>query len=395
MEDAKKLLDETEKYVRRLLREDLPPAYLFHNLDRTLERVQRAKIFIEEMELPEKEAEVLLLALWFLDTGYTRNGEDPLENSIAIARSFLQEHALKNEKIEQVTALIKSTAPGRTPRGKLEKVIHDIKWFFLGQKAFFGLSNLLRMEKESLRDESIGALEWHEKARDMLVNTNFYTPYAREEGQNRKIKNIAKQREKLVKARKKRVRRKTGKDFGRGVDTIYRVTFRNHINLSRIADGKANMIISINTVVLSVLITVGSAGFTSGWRDTLTQSWYLFIPVVVLMLTSLTAVVFAVLSALPKVSSAQFSDQDLVDHKISMLYFGNFLQLKEEKFVSYLRELKKDQEILYDDLSRDLYNLGAVLRKKYRLLTYAYRIFVGGLVLSLGSLLIIALIIFL
>jgi len=165
------------------------------------------------------------------------------------------------------------------------------------------------------------------------------------------------------------------------VDTIYRVTLRNHINLSSIADGKANMIISINTLVLSILITAGSAGFSLS-KTSIQENLAYIIPVLILMLTSLLAITFAVFSAIPKVSGQDFTEEDVKQHKVSLLYFGNFLKLEKSEFVSYLRDLKEDQEVLYDDLSRDLYNLGLVLRKKYRLLTYAYRTFVGGLVLS-------------
>jgi hypothetical protein len=153
------------------------------------------------------------------------------------------------------------------------------------------------------------------------------------------------------------------------------------MNLSSIADGKANMIISINTLVLSILITAASAGFS---MTDIGQSGNLkfAIPIIVLMVTSLTAIIFGVLSAMPKVSGQEFSLEDVREHKVSILYFGNFLKIGKGEFVDYLRELKEDQEILYDDLSRDLYNLGAVLRKKYRLLSIAYRVFVGGLALS-------------
>ena len=76
----------------------------------------------------------------------------------------------------------------------------------------------------------------------------------------------------------------------------------------------------------------------------------------------------------------------------NMLYFGNFLQIDKELFIGYLNDLKADQNRLYEDLGRDLYNLGLVLRKKYYLLSISYNIFVGGLVLSVLSFIIIYLI---
>jgi len=392
MIETEPLLETAESQVRQLMREERSAEYLFHNLTRILEWVELSHEFAGEMDLSKEEKQELLLAAWFMDTGYEKGEAEPWKKAARIARHFLEKEAVDESTIEAVERLILSTEPDRELQTKLEKILHDVRWSWLGRKRFFGLSNLLRMEEENLRGESIPSYEWRRKARDMLINTNYLTAYGRDEFLNRKIKNIAKQRKKLEKAKKKKIRQKTGKEFGRGVDTVYRVTFRNHINLSRIADGKANMIISINTVVLSVLITAGTASFTSSWNETLSRNWHLLLPVVVLMLTSLTAVVFAVLSALPKVSSYPFSEEDLEQHKVSLLYFGNFLQLNEGKFVDYLRDLKKDQEILYDDLSRDLYNLGKVLRKKYRLLTIAYRVFVGGLALSMIILIVTAII---
>lgn len=388
-EDTDILLGEVEVYVRRLLQEALPAAYLFNNLDRTLERVDQGRRFAGALALSEEDAEVLLLALWFRGTGFTRGNDEPYAASAAIAKEWLSERQAAPGTIERVTTLIRRSAPGEQPQNRLDKVMHDIVWSFLGQKRFFGLSNLLRLERESLQNKTFPATEWQEQMRDLLVNSSYYTEYGRSEFLNRKVKNIAKQRKRLVKAQQNRIRKQTGKDFGRGVDTVYRVAFRNHINLSRIADGKANMIITINTAVLSAGITIGALTMTSSsWLEDLTRNWPLLLPVVLLMISSLAAVVFAVLSAIPKVSSKAFSEEELDQHQVSMLYFGNFLQLEEPTFVRYLRELKRDQEILYDDLSRDLYTLGVVLQKKYSLLTIAYRIFVVGLVLSLLSLLV-------
>jgi len=383
-DDADHLMTEVERYVRRRLTEALPAACLFNNLDRTLEHVDQGRRFAEVLALSAEDRRVLLLALWFRGVGFTREGKAPYEAGAEMAGQWLSDQQVAPETIERVVGLIRGSAPGQEPRGRLGKIMHDVIWSFLGQKRFFGLSNLLRLERESLQGRTFSSREWQERMRDLLVKATYYTEYGRSEFLDRKVKNIAKQRKNLVKPQQHQIRRKTGKDFGRGVDTVYRVAFRNHINLSRIADGKANMIITINTAVLSAGITIGTLTLTSSsWMENLTENWPLLLPVVVLMLSSLAAVVFAVLSAIPKVSSKPFDEEELQQHKVSLLYFGNFLQLEEPAFVRYLRELKRDQEILYDDLSRDLYTLGVVLRKKYSLLTIAYRIFVGGLVLSL------------
>jgi hypothetical protein len=141
--------------------------------------------------------------------------------------------------------------------------------------------------------------------------------------------------------------------------------------------------------VLSILITAGTAGLSIESLS-LANNLDLVIPIFLLMLSSLTAIVFAVLSAIPKVSGAplEFESGGVDPRKVNLLFFGNFLRLDKEDYVAHLRELKKDQELLYDDLARDLYNLGVVLQKKYRLLTVAYRVFIGGLVVSVMAFLI-------
>ncbi|MEM6631043.1 MAG: Pycsar system effector family protein, partial [Bacteroidota bacterium] len=233
-------------------------------------------------------------------------------------------------------------------------------------------------------------LDWQVFMQNLLLNTKIYTPWALEAFGDRKNRNVDEINGELREAEKEDIRKKTGKDFGRGVDTVYRVTLKNHMDFSSIADGKANMIISINTLVLSIIITVGSAGLSMG-QAFMIERRMLIIPLVILMLSSLIAIVFAVLSAIPKVSQNIFAKEDIAAHKVSMLYFGNFLQLSKPEFVDYLKDLKEDQEILYDDLSKDLYSLGQVLQKKYRLLTISYRVFIGGLVLSVVALLVILL----
>ena len=259
---------------------------------------------------------------------------------------------------------------------------------FLGHKKLDRYSRMLRIEREKTEGRTFSAQEWQRYIQELLLNTRFYTPWALDAFAVRKNKNVDVVNREVKDAEKEEIRRKTGKDFGRGIDTIYRVTLQNHMNFSSIADGKANMIISINTLVLSIIITVASAGLSL--EDTFYQNQpLLIIPIIVLMLSSLVAILYAVLSAIPKVSQNIFTQEDIASHKVSMLYFGNFLQLKKHEFVDYLKDLKEDQEILYDDLSKDLYSLGQVLKKKYRLLTISYRVFIGGLIASVVALLVI------
>jgi len=82
-------------------------------------------------------------------------------------------------------------------------------------------------------------------------------------------------------------------------------------------------------------------------------------------------------------------DKLIKSKEASLLYFGNFLKLEKSEFIDYMKEMKLNQSALYDDLARDLYDLGAVMHRKYLLLTISYNTFVGGLALAVLSFLIV------
>jgi hypothetical protein len=69
---------------------------------------------------------------------------------------------------------------------------------------------------------------------------------------------------------------------------------------------------------------------------------------------------------------------------VNLLFFGSFAALEEEEFVSELVGKLRNEEEFYRLMARDMYQNGSVLaRKKYRLLGYAYRIFLVGMTASL------------
>ena len=173
---------------------------------------------------------------------------------------------------------------------------------------------------------------------------------------------------------------------GRGVETLYRSVYEYHINLSSIADNKANIMISINTIIISLVITMFGSGYTFSGQNEF-GSLRFVLPIAVLLITSLLAVVFAILSSRPNVTTKERYELSKKDS--SILFFGNFAQLQLREFVDRIKELKNEKEELYDSMSVDIYHLGAVLVKKYKLLTWSYNIFMGGLVICAVSFVII------
>jgi predicted metal-dependent HD superfamily phosphohydrolase len=378
-----KLVDTAKAYIGQYLLDYLPPAYSFHNFDYAAEVVETARQLAEAAELSESKIRQLVLAGWFIPTGYVGGADGAETRSAEIAAAFLKEQKCEPEVIQAVSNLLMSMRKDHMPQQLTEKLFFDARWSFLGKKGFGKKTELLRLEKEQVGIMKYSQYQWERHLLNLLTNTPFYTSVAKRKFGSRRNLNLSKLRQGLAEAQENELKTKTGKNFGRGVDTVYRITLSNHISLSSIADGKANMVININTPILTALIALTSTGISLS--ETLFQNKLLFIPILILMLGTLMAIFYAVLSVIPKVSGGNKLPPPQAETKQNTLYFGNFLNMEKEEFVVHMQELKKDQTLLYDELSRDLYSLGLVLQKKYRLLTYAYRAFITGLILSVFS----------
>ena len=159
----------------------------------------------------------------------------------------------------------------------------------------------------------------------------------------------------------------------RAAQTLFRAVYRNHINLSAIADQKANIMISVNAILISVLITFISY---RNWAETRPV---ILLPVVLFIISGLASLVFAVLSARPKVTRSGAADPP---RRRNLLFFGHFVDLDGPAYESAMTELLLDGKQLYGNLVRDLYQLGRVLDRKYRYLHIAYNIFLVGMVVT-------------
>jgi predicted metal-dependent HD superfamily phosphohydrolase len=380
-ESVKSTRDKAHIHINDFFKTNVPDNLLFHDINHAKDVAKAAMLLGHKASLSEKDLEILEIAALFHDTGYVKNRENHEEESVKIAENFLRKIKYPEEDTRRVSDLILSTKKEHKPKGLLEEMLHDADYSHIGMKSFFRKGELFRAELEASKEKEFTEHEWHKRQYDFLISNPFLTAHAEQEYGSRRTKNIRKQRKNILSARKVTRRIKTGKDYGRGIDTLYRSNYRNHINFSSIADGKANMMISINTILISIIVTLSGAGLSifEGFQP---GRFRYTIPIFILLIGSLISVVFAVLSARPKVTEKEVDKEDIRKKKKSFLYFGNFLQITEDEFTEYLSDLKRDQQELYDSMSRDTYNLGIVLKEKYRLLSVSYTVFMIGLTLS-------------
>jgi hypothetical protein len=167
---------------------------------------------------------------------------------------------------------------------------------------------------------------------------------------------------------------KKKKKGNRGIETMYRVTYQNHISLSQLADNKANMLLSINGVIISIMIAIVTR--TGG-----AVSWSLA-PMIVLITGCMVSLGFAVLAARPRFSRNAVTIDQVRNDAGNLLFFGQFTTMPLAEFQESLRVLTKDRNLLYAHLGRQLYHMGEILSSKYRYLRLAYGVFLVSTALA-------------
>jgi hypothetical protein len=186
---------------------------------------------------------------------------------------------------------------------------------------------------------------------------------------------------KLPSDKKERKKDKAQETKGnRGTETFFRNGYRAQLELTQLADNKANIMITINGVMMSVVIV--SSGVLSG------QQFWLLGPAFVLLLTCLASTIYAVLAARPQIDSRSSSEpitrEDVRNGRGMLLFFGNFTQVREDDYVALMLETLEDKKRVYSQMAHHIYRMGEGLKRKFRLLHMSYTVFIIGLSLSIA-----------
>ena len=329
----------------------------------------------------------LILAAWFHDTGYTKSIEAHEEESVKIAESFLKEKHVSENVIAEVSSLIMATKMGIKPITELEKIIRDADCAHLGSKSFSDYTSLLRKEWELTKDYVVSDVKWNEDNIKFLTSHRFYTDFAAKKWSKVESKNLAqllKTQKKTEQESTKLKQKKDELDFKknkvelpeRGIETMFRVALRNHITLSDIADTKANILLSVNAIIISMALSTLIPKLDNP------SNHYLIIPSLIFIAFTVASIILSVMATRPNVTEGKFTKEDVANKKVNLLFFGNFHQMKLPDFEWAMDEMMKDRDYLYGSLTKDLYFLGLVLNRKYKLLRTTYTVFMIGIIVS-------------
>jgi len=390
--EASALVKEAKAYVTDLFEKELSSKLTYHSLRHTEAVVKECRILAAAAKLSPDDTEALLLAAWFHDTGYLDVYDGHEFRSVERAVAWLTEQKTEPGRIQLIKDLIKATHRDEEPGTELQELLVDADMSNLAADDFRSTAELLRTEWELVLGKTYTNPEWADLQLAFMAAHKYHSEVGKERYRKQFKANLKEQRDQLKKIEKKAKKKAeelngTFADPKRGVETMFRSMYSTHIKLSDMADKKASMMISLNAVLMSVIITYLGAK-TSSLGPAFTRNPVLAIPMGILLLTSLGSVVLAILSAQPDVTSFKWlkrSPQVATNRRVNLLFFGNFTKLSLDNFQSGLRELMQQRDGIYTNMATDVYYLGEVLSRKYNLLRTSYTIFMVGLILTVLS----------
>jgi predicted metal-dependent HD superfamily phosphohydrolase len=385
----KKLQEDVEKHVVGYFHTHSDQRLVYHNLEHTQEVVDAAQQIANHYQLNEQDFFAVTVAAYFHDTGYFEDALNHEAKGAMLADDFLAKHQVNQEIRDQVKSAILATKIPQKPKNEIDKILCDADLFHLGLADFRAKGKLMHKENELIYKKDISKSDWRKRDIQFLESHHYHTDYASLLLSDQKQKNIGKLKSKLsaqevisTELEEPKnfspvvVDKKKKKDKGdrpdKGIETMFRITSANNQRLSDMADNKAHILITVNSIMLSLIVSL--------LLRRLEDHGNLIIPTFILLLVSLTCVVVSILSTRPSIPKGEFTQEDMDKKKVNLLFFGNFYKMSLPSYTDGMIKVMNDKDFLYGTLITDVYSQGVVLGRKYKLIRLAYNIFMFGLI---------------
>lgn len=179
--------------------------------------------------------------------------------------------------------------------------------------------------------------------------------------------------------KKKKKKKKEIAEINKNTVGILRTQLRNSIELTNLADSKANVLLSLSALMLTFLIPL-----TLPYLDRILL-YNLQIPFLILVGTCLITIYISVTVLRPGKLGGQDIKTATSNKKLSPFFFGNFLNMSKDDFLDYSGEVFKDEALVTSFISNDFYYIGLRLGQKMSVLRKAFNIFMFGIALAIAS----------
>ena len=402
--DYSNILEQAQHYVRSYFDSHVNENLFYHNRKHTEKVVEAATQIAQHYQLNDADFFTVVVAAWFHDLGYfTGDGKGHEERGARMAQAYLEGTGVDRPVIEAISRCIVATQLPQRAVGLMEQIVCDADLYHLGTDEFPERNKLMRKESEAVQGRKISKDEWRRGTIRFLENHQYYTDYCRLLLNEKQQENLNKLKLKDPEAggnalegllrehgvdnaapvEGQKTKKDKSKDPGRGIDTVFRITSNNNQKLSSQADSKAHILIQVNSIIISVLLSL--------LLRKIEDHTNLAIPAIMLLAVNLVTIIFSILATRPHIPPGTFSKADLAEKKVNLLFFGNFYRMSLEEYANGMLMMMDDKDFLYGSLIRDVYFQGIALGKKYRWLRLSYNVFMYGLIASVLAFLVAAL----
>ncbi len=379
----------TEAYVLKIFENDLPPDLHYHDLNHTMSVRETSLILGEHYDIGTANMEAMELAALLHDTGYVKAYTGHEAVSAQLAEDFLTQHDYPAAQLALVKELIDATKLVYEPKNLLQRIIKDSDLNNLGQRKYMKTIASLRSEMKTflhLEYEDAAFMEMNLKFMD---GHSYFTEKANELFNEKKAKN----RKKVVKAlktakakkaaltnkekKKKKTKNKDQNDTingNRSAQMIFKTALRNHIDLTSIADNKANIMLSINALIITISLPLLASNIGDNAK--------LIFPTSILLTTCVASIIYATLATRPIKTKGLTSIQSIQTQPTNLFFYGNFYKMKFGDYKAGVKMIMEDDTKLDDSIISDLYYLGKALGNKFNQLRVCYLIFMIGTTLT-------------
>ncbi len=183
-------LERCRLHIRKWFAVHIPHTLGFHDLEHTLGVARMATALGQAEKLSVADLALVEVAALFHDTGYAKAYQGHEEQSVKLARAFLERIGVGQRDVARVASCILATRYGTRPRSILQEVLRDADSAKAGQADFIPKSELLRKELETVQHRKISAEDWLAENVSYLENHRFHTKAARSRFTKQKTQNL-------------------------------------------------------------------------------------------------------------------------------------------------------------------------------------------------------------
>jgi predicted metal-dependent HD superfamily phosphohydrolase len=361
-------------YVKQLLTSSLSSSHYYHNWDHTREVWEESQDLGKAAQLADDQFEILQLSALFHDTGFVKSYFDHETHSKTIAQEFLKAQSYPDEKLNMILLTIEATRVPHRPADKIGSLLQDADLASLASPKWESYNVNLRKERAALEQKEFTDLEWAQINLEFYKNTVYQTLQGKTKYDEQKKTNRD-----MLKDQSKLIKKQSNPSLingNRTAELLFKTALRNHINLTQIADNKANIMLSINALILTFAMPILFQ------KATIRENWYFVVPFSIIGFCCIISIIYAALATQPGKFQGKFKPDDMEAGKGSLFFFGNFFATSLEDYTTAMKKALANEDRLDDSAILDLYFMGKSLGRKFLLLRQCYSFFLFGIIIG-------------